>query len=186
MRTRIIRFFVLIVAFLLVACSERTFEKDETVAILNGNEIKVEDLLLYTSLEENAEEIILSHLKLKVVAEEAKSMGMTVTEEELDEAKQGIYPGSTPQERYEMLPSTEFYEQQAAILGLSTEEYYEIWEDKTQTISAYLGKYIYYKFGDINDSETEEEVKEWEDKANKHLNELFELYKKEGMLETNF
>ncbi|WP_226035269.1 hypothetical protein [Aquibacillus saliphilus] len=55
----------------LTACTGQPFEKEDTVAVLSENEIKVEEILWQFSLEDNPEAIIVDYLKQEIVIQEA-------------------------------------------------------------------------------------------------------------------
>ncbi|MCL7745521.1 hypothetical protein [Halalkalibacter alkaliphilus] len=168
----------LICTLLLVGCTGPKYEKEDIIAVLEGAEVTVEDVLWQYSLEKEEEKIINWYLKQEIVIQESQARGITVSEDEIDEIKQELFPGSKPPERYEYLDDKSFYEQQAALLGVSPEEYYEIWEGITLTKQAYVEKYIDEKLG----GPTEEEVDLWAQKIDEHIDELFDTYKKEGKL----
>ncbi|KAA0542431.1 hypothetical protein FZW96_21335 [Bacillus sp. BGMRC 2118] len=175
-----IRLFILC-TFLLTACTGNQFEREDIVAELNGNEIKVEDILWQYSLDENPEAIVLDYLKQEVVIQEAKDKGITVTEEEIEERKQAMFPNSNANDRFEVFDEKEFYEKQAAILEVTPEHYYKVWEANTYTKQEYVEKYIEMNFGEPTD---DEDVDVWGQEIEKHIKELFDKYKNEGKLIT--
>ncbi|MEC5425765.1 hypothetical protein QGM71_20055 [Virgibacillus sp. C22-A2] len=121
-----LRLFI-ICTILLTACTGQNFEKEDIVAVLDGNEIILEEILWQYSLGEKPEDRIIDYLKQEVVIREAKYRGVTVTEEEIEERKQLQIPNSNANERFEVIEEKEFYEGQASILEVSPEEYYEVW-----------------------------------------------------------
>ena len=118
-------------------------------------------------------------MKEEIVILEAKDMGITVSDEEVEESKQFMLPDSEASERFEMEENKEFYGTQASLLGVAPEDYYEVWEDKTYKRGAYLDRYFDTMFGEPVE---EDDAKLWEQKINKHLDELFETYKENGKL----
>lgn len=171
---------LLLLIIFLVACTSQEYNKGDTVAVLDGREIKVEDILWLYSLEENTEERIVSYLKQTVLVQEAKNMGITLIEEEVEESKQAIFPGYTAIERFEENKNKEFYRKQASILGVSPEEYYEVWENTSYTAAGYMDQYINQVFGE---PDSVEHAEWWNKMVNEHYDEVFERYKSEEILE---
>ncbi|MDQ0252762.1 hypothetical protein J2S74_000134 [Evansella vedderi] len=166
----------------IAACSDQGFEKEDTAAILNGEEMKYEDIMVQFSVDENREETVINYLKQEIVILEAREMGITVSDEEVEESKKAIFPGSDASERYKMIENKElyeFYEQQASLLGVSPEEFFEAWEERTYQIQAYVEKYIDAKFGYPDKGE---DVDEWGQKIDDHLDKLLKNYKEDGRL----
>ncbi|WP_088102865.1 hypothetical protein [Halalkalibacter urbisdiaboli] len=169
----------LLCAVLMTACTGQKYEKEDTIAVLNGEEIKVEDVLWQFSLEKETENIINMYLKQEVVIQESKDKGITVSEDEVVEKIQALFPSSEPIDRFEFIDDKTFYEQQASLLGVSSVKYFEVWEDITYTKQAYVEKYIDKKIGEP----TEEDLESWGQMIDEHINELFDTYKREGKLE---
>lgn len=180
-----LKMFLLFLIIFLVACSEQDYEKDDVVAILNEKEIKIEDILWLYSLEENTEERIIGYLKLEVLIQEAKNIGITITEEEIEDRKLAIFPKSTASERFEESDNKEFLEKQASILGVTPEKYFEVWEDNSHRAGAYIVKYVFEIFDEPNDAEHIQEIEAWDQKVNEHIDDLFQRYKDEGKLIIN-
>ena len=171
--------FLLIVSLFITACSGQKIDKEATVAILQGEEIKVKDILWQFSLEGNAEDIMKAYLKLEIVLLEAKEMGITVSEKEIEEDKQGRFPGSDVNERYKLSDDKEFFQTQASRLGISPEEYFVGWEDRTFRSQAYLEQYIDTKFGYPDENE---DFEKWGQKLDFYFEELFNKYIEDGRL----
>lgn len=168
---------MLLLLIVLVACSEQEYKKDDVVATLNEKEIKIEDILWQTSLEENPEHRITAHLKLEVLIQEARELGITVLDEEIAQRKRDSQFDSNASEMYEL--NKQFYEEQASILGVSPEEYFEVWADQSFATGAYLEKYVSMLFGTTNDAEN---LEVRDKKMNEHMDDLFQRYKNEGKL----
>ncbi|MDQ0298082.1 hypothetical protein J2S78_000490 [Salibacterium salarium] len=168
--------FLLIFIILLVGCTGPEYEKEETIAVLEGEEITAEDVLWQSSLEKEPEDIIKSYLKQEVVIKEAKNMEITVSEKEVEERVQEEFPGADLTRRFEAYGNKDFYREQASLLGVSPEEYYETWEEINYTRGLYWDKYFNEKFGEP----TEKNLESWTKKVDEHGDELFNAYKKEG------
>ncbi|MBB5172391.1 hypothetical protein [Texcoconibacillus texcoconensis] len=169
-------------AILLASCTGPSYETDDTVAFLDNEEITVEDVMVQYSIEEGGEDVIEGFLKQEVVVQEAKDMGITVSDEEIEESKQAMMPGSEVSERYEALEDQSdqtFYERQASALDMVPEEYFEVWEDKTYTSQAYMDKYISETF---DEPASEEDAEAFADDVNDHIDALFEEYQEDGRL----
>lgn len=171
--------FLLLILLSITACSEQKMDKEVTIAILEGEEIKVKDILWQFSLEENAEDIMKAYLKLEIVLLEAKEMGITVSEKEIEESKQVMNPGSNVSERYKQSIDKEFYQSQASRLGISPEEYFAGWEDRIFRTQSYMNQYIDTLFGYPDDNES---IDEWGQNIDQYLEELFNRYIEDGRL----
>lgn len=179
--------FGLLLSLLVVTgCSNAGYDLDEVVAVLEGEEIKAKDVLtLYPVDDEGIRNYVLG----EVLVQESKNMGIFISEEEIENNKMALYPGLEPQEIYESLPEEgkAFYEEQAEVLNVTPEEYYEIWLDVHHTHSAYIQAYINKV---IFNSELEEEfdlmapedLEMMDQRIDDHMDELVELYKQSGKL----
>ncbi|PAV28536.1 hypothetical protein CIL05_16510 [Virgibacillus profundi] len=168
---------LLFCTILLAACTDQEYEKEDVVAILNGDEIKIKEILWQYSLDEDPENSIYNYLKQEIVILEAEDSGITVSKEEIEEKKQLVYPNSDPVERFEVIEEQEFYEKQASLFDVSPEEYYEIWEDNTYTKQLYVEKYIDEIIGEPSD-----DFETWGQEVDEHINNLFEEYKEDKKL----
>ncbi|MDQ0253543.1 hypothetical protein J2S74_000915 [Evansella vedderi] len=98
------------------------------------------------------------------------NMGIVVTEKEIEERKEAMFPDSKASERFEENEFKEFFEQ-AAILGVSSEEYFKVWEDISITTVAYMDQYVYENFGEPANPE---DIEFGNQKVNEHIDSLFE------------
>ncbi|AOM84484.1 hypothetical protein [Salisediminibacterium beveridgei] len=168
---------------LFTACQSPNYDKDEVIAELNGEEIKVEEVLWQFSLEEDPEDMMTHFLKQEIMLLEAKDMGIVVSEEEIEESKQAIFPDTEAAERYELTDDKDFHEKQASKLDISPEEYFEAREERMYKVQAYTEKYIEAEFGYPSDSD---EIDEWGEKIDSHFESLFDRYKEDGKLIIKF
>lgn len=160
-------FLPLICIACLVACSEQLVTKNKVIATLKGAEIKVSDILTQYPLED---EYIDIYLKEEIVIHEAKSLGITVSEEKIEEVTQNFYPdfeNETDQVK-------DFYRQQAEKLKMSAEEYYEIWSRTHVERNEYIQEYIKLKF---DEPSSYEKAENWGDEIEVHINNLFTVHK---------
>ncbi|WP_413375874.1 hypothetical protein [Alkalihalobacillus sp. 1P02AB] len=158
--------------FILVGCSTQTFDNEDTIALLNDNEIRAEDVLKVYPLEED---FIIRYLQDEIVIHEAKELGIKITDEEIEKLKNTIFPGYDTLEVHEFLEvigNEEFIKYQASRLGVSEEEYFDIWFNETHKRSAYIDEYIEQKFGEP----PFDEFDEWAEKVEEHLDKLFNDY----------
>ncbi|SOC43706.1 hypothetical protein [Ureibacillus acetophenoni] len=149
----------------LVACSEQTYDKNEVIATLKGEDIKVSDILTQYPIED---EYIENFLKEEIVIHEAKNMGITVSDEKIEELKQTYYP------RGEFTIIEDFHKEQAEVLGITAEEYFEIWSLTYLKRNEYIQEYIKAKF---NEPSSIEEGEKWGEEIEAHINNLFTHYK---------
>lgn len=154
---------------LLVGCSG-TIEKKEVIAILNDKEITAEDVLKQYPLEKG---YIENYLKHEVIIAEAKSMGITVTDEEVERLKKNYYPTE------EFKKTEKLHEKQATTLGISTEEFFDIWVETYLTKDAYINKYIKRKF---KEPKSKEEAEQWGKDIENDFNKVYESYKRDKKL----
>ena len=169
--------------FLFSACHSPNYEKDDVVAELNSEEIKVEDVLWQFSLEENPEDAMTDYLKQEILLLEAKDRGIVVSEEEIEESIEAIYPDADASERYALTDDQAFHEAQAEKLGISPEDYFEGREYRLHRTQAYTETYIEAEFGYPADSE---DVHEWGEEIERHLERLFDKYLEDGQLIIKF
>ncbi len=157
--------FCLISLLFLVACSEQTNNKDDVIAILKGIDIKVSDLLKQYPIEEEYIEIF---LKEEIVIHEAKNIGITVSDQKIEELKQSYYPSN------EFTIIEDFHIEQAEVLGITAEEYFEIWSLTYLERNEYIQEYIKTQF---NKPSSVEEGEKWGEEIEGHINNLFTHYK---------
>ncbi|MFA9558274.1 hypothetical protein ACERII_13280 [Evansella sp. AB-rgal1] len=171
---------VLIFILFFVACSEQDYEKEDIAAVLNGEEITYEEIMWQFSLEDDLEKWVTAYLKQEIFIIEAKTQGITVTDEEKEERKEGMFPGTTASERYELMETKELFDSQATLLGVTPKEYYEVWEDKSHRAQAYIDKYIDEIFGRPTEGD---DVDKWGQEIDEHIEDLFNDYIETGKLE---
>lgn len=184
------KFKLLFICFILLsACTGTSYESEDVIAVLKGQEIKGKDILALYPLNDKQIEI---YIKEEIIVIEAKNMGIQVSQDEIESIKNSLYPGLNKSEILQNIPESnrQFYEEQAAALDITPEEYYEIWSDKHYSRDAYIQKYINEKFFNPATAEGVDLMKqENSNKLNKeiekHLEELIDLYKKNGDLIIN-
>ncbi|MBU8907464.1 hypothetical protein [Desertibacillus haloalkaliphilus] len=174
--------FISVSLMFIAACADQGYEKEDTAAILNGEEITYEDILWQYSLTANIEDTVIGYLKQEIVILEAQDMGIVVSDEEVEENKRLLFPGSGVSERYQKLEDKQFYEEQASLLGVSPEDYYEVWEEKAYRSQAYMNKYIEKNFGTPAEGDDGEA---WGQQINDHIDQLFHDYIESGELIIN-
>lgn len=160
-------FLSLLAIFLLAACSDQASNKydlDKIVATLNGKDITTRDIISqYPITEENIE----NYLKQEIIIDEAMNSGITVTKEYINELKETWYPNA------ESVEMENFNTKEADALGLTNEEYFDMWASTILERVEYFQAYIKTKFGEPSSNE---EVEEWGKKIDSHVNNLYESY----------
>ncbi|MCK0470662.1 hypothetical protein [Halalkalibacter sp. APA_J-10(15)] len=185
MKFRILFIFLL----LLTACSGTSYENEDVIAVLKGEEIKGRDILALYPLNDEHIEI---YIKEEIIVIEAKEMGIHVSREEIERNKNSLYPGLDPSEILQHVQENnrQFYEEQAVAFDIQPEEYYEIWRDTYYSRDPYIQEYMNEKFFSPASAKGIDFMKQESiDKLNKeietHLDELIDLYKKNGDLIIN-
>ncbi|GEL06860.1 hypothetical protein [Salisediminibacterium halotolerans] len=153
---------------LLTGCNDTPAEMDDAVAEFQGKLVKAEDVAYQYSL---SEENIADYLKEAAVVSEARSLGIEVSEEEVKDHRDKMYPGLAEESE------TAFFEKQADVLNIEPEEYYDDWAYKFVERNMYMQLYVQEKFAN---PQTEEEFDQWSEKLEAHINELFADYKAAG------
>ncbi|TYS64553.1 hypothetical protein FZC76_18515 [Sutcliffiella horikoshii] len=148
----------------LVACSEETYDKNELIATFKGVDIKVNDILTQYPIEDEYIEIF---LKEEIVINEAKTIGITVSQQKLEELKQTYYPSG------EGIQIEDFHKEQAEILGITPKEYYEMWSLTYLERNEYIQEYIKTKF---DEPASIEDGEKWGKEIEEHINKLFTNY----------
>lgn len=92
--------------------------------------------------------------------------------------KAAYYPGLEQESEAE----TEFFETQALELGMSAEEYYNVWAMTYLERNGYLQEYIQLNF-DEPTSDAEADI--WRENITNHFNDLVAEYKSTGQLVMN-
>ncbi|MCM3489849.1 SurA N-terminal domain-containing protein [Alkalihalophilus marmarensis] len=177
---------LLLSVIIVTGCSNVAYDLDEVVAVLEGEEIKAKDVLtLYPVDDEGIRNFVLG----EVLVQESKNMGIFISEEEIESNKTSLYPGLEAQEIYETLPEEgkAFYEEQAEVLNVTPEEYYEIWLDAHHTHSAYIQAYTNKVIFNTDleediDLMDPEDLEIMDQRIDDHMNELMQLYKGNGKL----
>ncbi|WP_458949081.1 hypothetical protein [Oceanobacillus sp. CAU 1775] len=158
---------IVMILFLLTGCSDLSkYDDEDTAAIVRGEEITIGELrLLYP--DEEVLNMIDGTVKAKLVVQEAKKMNIDVSEEIEEMAfTLGVYP-SKDIESQSAISTSEFAESQAKKLGMSPEEFHQKYIELTSETGAYINAYIQ----EVIDVPIEN-VEEFDEQANKHLNEL--------------
>jgi hypothetical protein len=148
----------------LVSCSEPGYDKNEVIASLKGEEIQISDVLTQYPVEDKYIEI---YLKEEIVIREAKNRGIFIPEQEIEELKGLLYPGDEPSQ------IEDFHRKQADLLGITAEEYFEIWSKTYLERNEYIQAYIKSEFGEPS---SENEVDKWGSSVQSHIDELFAEY----------
>jgi hypothetical protein len=118
-----------------VACSpQTTYEDEDVVAVVKGEEITVKDIRsLYFVEDEDMPKMVENFVKEEILVLEAKKMGLDVMDEM--ESMDLLFPlGNTGNE--------DFFEKQADYLGITVEEYYEVYFRERLERDAYVNKLI--------------------------------------------
>ncbi|MDG5787237.1 hypothetical protein QA612_07005 [Evansella sp. AB-P1] len=161
---------ILFSVIFLVACNQSIdYEKDEVVAVLMGEEILFEDVLKQYPIRTDYVDIF---LREEVIVQEAKETGIVVTEEEVEELKEPFYNA------IQDVDMENFYERQGEELGITPEEYFELWSETYLTRDTYIQRYIHSVF-ELPDEDEEEE---WEKEVQQHMADLFFEYQENGDL----
>ncbi|MGD6831105.1 hypothetical protein ACQCT5_03010 [Sutcliffiella halmapala] len=148
----------------LVSCSEPGNDKNEVIASLKGEEIRVSDVLTQYPVEGKYIEI---YLKEEIVIREAKNRGISITEQEIKELKGLLYPSDQPSQ------IEDFHGKQADFIGITAEEYFEIWSTTYLERNEYIQAYIKSEFGEPSSENVEDK---WGSSVQSHIDELFEDY----------
>ncbi|MCP8615858.1 hypothetical protein [Salirhabdus salicampi] len=137
-------FFLLAILFA-VACSSpsssNTYDDEDIVAVVLGKEITVRDIrFLYRVTDEELPTFVKERfVKEEVVIQEAKRLGIDVSKE----VEEGVTFFDKLPPKGENSPSIrKFVDDQAESLGMSPEEYYDIYMVKSTERSTYVNKYI--------------------------------------------
>ena len=147
----------------MAACSEK-YELDNVVATLNGKDITTREIIsLYSLTDENIE----NYLKQEIIIDEAKNAGVTVSQEYIKELKEMWYPNA------ETVEMEKFNAKEAEALGLTTDEYFDMWSLTYLEKNEYFQTYIKSKFGEPASTEKAEE---WGKEIESYINNLYESY----------
>ncbi|WP_394192045.1 hypothetical protein [Paenisporosarcina quisquiliarum] len=168
MKIKLLLFLSLLSFFLLVACSDQTFENthelDYIVATLNGKDITTREIISQFSL---TDENIEYYLKQEIVIDEAKNAGATVSKAYIKELKEILYPNA------ESVEMEKFNVKEADALGLTNDEYFDMWSLIYLERNEYFQTYIKSKFGEPASFEDGEE---WGKEIESYINNLYESY----------
>lgn len=151
---------------LLAACSdpEKDYELDDIVATFNGYDITVKDIISQFSL---TDENIENYLKQEIIIDEAKNTGVTVSEESIKQLKNMVYPNA------ESVEMENFNAKEAKALGMTNDEYFDMWTLTYLKRNEYFQTYIKSKFGDPTSIEKGEE---WGKEIESYINNLYDSY----------
>lgn len=153
------------------------YKDDDVVAIVGAKEITVGELrFLYADEEilQNIEEIV----RLELVLQEAKRMNLDIAEDK-DSQKEEMLSLPLKSEADPIWDSVRlFVESQADKLEMDTEAYYEEYIEIRSEQIAYINAYTREMIGAPN-VENEDDLKEYNKKANDFLNELVKEHRQE-------
>jgi hypothetical protein len=130
----------------------------------------VSDVLTQYPAEDKYIEI---YLKEEIVIREANNRGISITEQEIEELKGQLYPGD------ESSQIEDFHRKQAELIGITAEEYFEIWSTTYLERNEYIQAYIKSEF---EEPSSENEVGKWGSSVQSHLDELFASYQEDKKL----
>ncbi|PSL41782.1 hypothetical protein B0H99_10125 [Planomicrobium soli] len=171
-----------IVSVVLVACSSTNPENAETdveaaseakdsdvVAIVKGKEITLKKVRALHSVEEkNIPLLVDMYIQDEIMVLEAKTRGIDVSDD--IESIETIFPfGSTGNEDY--------FETQAEYLGITAEEYYEVYFKERMERDAYINRLMEDQFDMENVEEVPSEARDKE--LNDFVSSLWKKYKKD-------
>ncbi|WP_042221384.1 hypothetical protein [Oceanobacillus manasiensis] len=169
---RLFRYTCLACIIFLFGCSDNSlsdYDNDDIVAIVRGEEITVGDLrFLYP--DDKALENLPGTVKAKLAEQEVKRMNLDISHElqEIQDTKKvmGNYPPE--EDDSEIANGTrEFADAQSAKFGMTPEEYYEKYFEKSQEMSIYVIAFIEEILGEPDGS-----GEEYTKKANALLDDL--------------
>lgn len=167
-------FLSLLSILLLVACSDQTSEKkyelDNIVATLNDKDIATREIISQYSL---TDENIENYLKQEIIIDEAKNAGITVSKTYIKELKEMWYPNA------ESVEMEKFNAKEADALGLTNDEYFDMWTLTYLERNEYFQTYIKSRFGEPTSFE---EGEEWGKEIESYINNLYESYIENQML----
>lgn len=165
----------LIFVLLLTACMERNYDNEEVVAIFKGEEITASDIRVVYPV---TEQFIGFYVKEEVIINEAKGMGILISDEKVEELKQEAYTDS--KRFYQQHPDIEqSHKRQASYLHMSVEKYLENWFTTKIKRTQYIQEYIDQKYGETPSAEKEEE---WGKVIENDIDQLVASYKEKGDL----
>jgi len=158
-------FFGFTIIFLLTACSElnseETYVLDDIVANFYGNDITVKDIISQFPLTDENIEI---YLKQEIMIDEAKNAGVTVSEESIKQLKNMVYTNA------ELTEMENFNAKEAEALGITNDEYFEMWTLTHLKRNEFLQTYIELKF---DEPTSIEEADEWGKEIESYVNNLY-------------
>lgn len=164
------RFFVISLLFilLLAACSDRVskekYDLDGIVATLNGKEITKREIIeQYPITEENIE----VYLKEEVVIDDAKNSGINVSKAHIEELKEMWYPNA------EVVKMEDFHVKEAKALGLTNDEYFDLWALTYLQRNEYIQTYIKTNFDEPSATDG---IDDWGKEVESHIEELYKNY----------
>lgn len=167
MKTKLL-FSSLLSFFLLVACSDQTSEKnyglDDIVATFNGKDIISRDIISQYSLTDENIEI---YLKEEIFINEAKDADITVSKAHIKDLKEMWYPNA------EYVEMEKFNVKEADALGLTHDEYFDIWALTYLERNEYIQAFIKSKF---SEPASIDEGEEWGQEIESYINNLYESY----------
>lgn len=153
---------------LMSACSdqnsEKNYELDDIVANFNGYNITVKEIISQWPL---TDENIENYVKQEIIIDEAKNAGVTVSEESIKQLKMMIYPNA------ESVEMENFNAKEAKALGMTNDEYFDMWTLTYLKRNEYFQTYIKSKFSDPTSIE---EGEEWGKEIESYINNLYDSY----------
>ncbi|SET74620.1 hypothetical protein SAMN05421676_107163 [Salinibacillus kushneri] len=173
---KLISCIILISISFVVGCSDSTkYDNDDVAAIVRGEEITVGDIRFFAEVkDEDLPEAIESKVRETVVIQEAKEMGIDVS----DEVEETIeYFGQYPSENVDTDKANEireFAEAQSERFDMKPKEFHKEFIERNAKRSAYQNEF--FKEHLNGNPETEEEAKE----MNEEIQQIIDALLKEN------
>ncbi|MET3684456.1 Mn-dependent DtxR family transcriptional regulator [Alkalibacillus flavidus] len=177
---KLISSIILISLSFIVGCSgSATCDNDEVAAIVRGEEITVGDIRFLVEVEdEDLPEVVESMVRETVVIQEAKKMGIDVSDEvESSIESFGQYPPENV-DTDEANEIREFAKAQAERFDMKPKEYHKEYIERSAKRSAYANEFFKEHFGD-KQPETEEEAEELNDDIQQTIDALLKEHEDE-------
>lgn len=162
---------LLVLIFAVSGCSSQPTYKDEQVAaVVRGKEITVRDIRLLNEFDnEELPQVIRNYVREEIMVQEAMKMGVQLSENTLKTISSNHSLPPEPPEGKEN-PILDFYKNQAKKLGMTPEEYVDIYIKLSIERRAYVSGYLEEKLG--SPIPKGEEGKEYHHKLNDLVSNL--------------
>ncbi|WP_407270211.1 hypothetical protein [Radiobacillus sp. PE A8.2] len=165
----------LCIMFVSVSCSSSVaYDENDIAAIVRGKEITVRDIRLVAIFNnEELPQVVKHYVREEIMIQEAKQMGIELPKEvkEVISSDHSLPP--EPPEGKEN-PILEFYKSQAKELGMTAEEYVDIYICKSTERSEYVSRYINQELGE--GTSQGEKGKEYHNRLNEFYDQLLTKY----------